>query len=367
MRFSPAKAISWLFLLISVFVAVAGIATVLVMDSRGLLRPAAPTMPPTVVKAAIQFTDVPVISAVPPTATPTATLTPSNTPTLTPTETATPIPTIAPSTTASQKPPTKTAAPAASGKPCVSVIGDSVAHGDGVFEIPGTGYVKAQLAPVSAFIQQQYRQRGNTTMQVFNRSASAVGISSPNHPSFFNTVEYAQLLQDRCQYAVIVPWLNDLSSGQDPSVSAAQHIQAMSALIRALQGSAPKITILVVYYYNGGAAPFALQTFASGMTPATVAAFNQQLAGACSSGAFSAQVKCVDANAIFADMGLNYVLGWMTKPAFDSVVTAPVTDGANLVNAYFGANPGGSLMGDGVHLSNMGKARLAERLVAMMP
>src|SRR5262249_45560305 len=144
-----------------------------------------PTPVPTqVAVVARQFTAVPVVSAIPPSATPTATFTPTDTPTATPTATTTFTPTDTPSATpipptSTRKPPTPVPPkPTEAAKRCVSVVGDSVAHGDAVFEVPGMGYFEAQLAPVSAFIEQQYRQRGNSTMLVYNRSASAVGISS---------------------------------------------------------------------------------------------------------------------------------------------------------------------------------------------
>src|SRR5204863_5983538 len=132
---------------------------------------------------------------------------------------------------------------------CVSVVGDSVAHGDGVFEIPATGFFTGQSTPVSKFIELQYRQRGDATMQVRNRSASAVGISSTNHPSYFSTVEYAELLQDGCAYTVIIPWINDLSSGGDPNAAASAHVQSLTSLVGTLAGKFPNVMILIVNYY----------------------------------------------------------------------------------------------------------------------
>jgi hypothetical protein len=243
-----------------------------------------------------------------------------------------------------------------------------VAHGDGVFEVPGYGYFNGQLAPVSAFISLQYQQRGDTSMKVYNRSASAVGISSPKHPSFFNTVEYAQLLQDGCQYSVIIPWLNDLSSGLDPATASANHIQSLGSLVQALVKSAPHGKVLIVSYYNGSPAGFALNTFAPGFNGPTIAAFNQQIAGACGGALALPQVRCVDANPIFADMGQGHLLGAFSRDSLLAVLAvAPSAEVGGMINTYFDANPDGSINGDGVHLSNSGKARLASSLVGMMP
>ncbi len=257
----------------------------------------------------------------------------------------------------------------ATAKRCVSVAGDSVAHGDAVFEIPGVGYLQAQMAPISAFIDFQYRQRGVTNMQVFNRSSSAAGISSGRHVSYFGTYEYAALLQDGCQYTVVAPWLNDLSSGVDAGAAAPAHVAALATLARAIIAKNTNGKILIVNYYQGVAAPFALNSFASGFTPGNVAAFNAQIAAACAGGALALpQIRCIDPNPAFGGMGLSYLVGPMTKPELDSLLTAPPNpDQANQVSFYFGSNPSGALVGDGVHLSNAGKARLAAYLVDQMP
>jgi hypothetical protein len=248
-------------------------------------------------------------------------------------------------------------------------VGDSVAHGDGVFEVPATGFFTAQSVPVSRFIEAQYRQRGDSTIQVFNRSVSAVGISSANHPSYFNTVEYAELTQDACQYTVIIPWINDLSSGGDANAAASAHIQALATLVSRTANSLPGTKVVIVNYYSGTPAPFALRTFAAGFTPPVVGLFNQKIAEACSSGPLTLkQVQCVDANAIFAGMGTGYVIGVMSQQDLNSFLAVqPSGDASGMINGYFGGNPGGMITGDGVHLSNAGKARLAEYLVSLMP
>lgn len=348
------------------------LALLVMFDPRQWLAPSAPTptikVSTTAPAAAARATDVPTVTLVPPTATltltPTETLIPPTATPITPTATAIPPTVTSVPPTATRKPP-----PTAVVKRCVSVVGDSVAHGDAVYEIPGVGYLQAQLAPVSAFIEYQYRQRGIGDMKVLNRTSSAVGISSGNHPSYFSTYEYSQLLQDGCQYTVVIPWLNDLSSGVDGGVAAPAHVTALAILVQALVGKNLTGKILIVNYYQGAAAPFAARTFASGFTPGNVAAFNQQIAAACAGGALALpQVKCVDANAALGGMGLAAVVGPASQQDLNTLLIAPPSqDQANQVSFYFSNNPGGSLTGDGVHLSNSGKAQLAAYLVGLMP
>jgi hypothetical protein len=116
-------------------------------------------------------------------------------------------------------------------------------------------------------------------------------------------------------------------------------------------------------------ASFALNSFASGFTPGNVAVFNQQIAAACAGGALALpQVTCIDVNPAFADMGTSYLIGPVSRQDLQAMLYAPPSpDQQNTVNFYFSNNPNGKLVGDGVHLSNSGKARLAAYLVGFMP
>jgi hypothetical protein len=308
-----------------------------------------------------RMTHTAVPTAVPSTATPLPSATPL--PTSISTETDAPTATREPeiiTPTATDSPPTEVAAAAPR---CVSVAGDSVAHGDAVFEVPATGYVKARMAPVGAYIAAQFRQRGFASVQVNNRTSPAVGISAGNHPSYFSTPEYAQLLTDRCDYTVIVPWINDLTGG-----NAAAHVGALAQLVGAVAQSNPTGEIFVLNYFQGAPAPFAMQTFASGFTPDQVNAFNAQIGEACSRGALALpQVNCIDVNAAFIGSGGGHVVGQMSRADFEAALITPLTaDEGGMIDLFFSQNPGGLLLGDGVHLSSAGKNTLAGYLVERM-
>ncbi len=346
-------------LVIVSMLAMAGLVGVILLNPRQVqvaVQPTSTTTP----TVTLTFTRIPVITAVPPSATPT------QTPSPTPTSTATPIPpTSTPVPPTPTLKPTRRFVPTSTSSQCVDVVGDSVAHGDAVFEIPQTGYAKAQLAPISAYMQYQYGQRGLKNVKVLNRSVSATGISAGNYPSYFGTVEYATLLQDKCRYVVIIPWINDLSSGIDAGTAAGNHVAALGRLVQALVQADSGGKILVVNYYQGSAAPFALGSFASGFTPGNIAAFNQQIAAACAGGALAlGQVACVDSNAALGGLGLAQVIGPTSLQDLQNGLAVPLSpDEQNMVNFYFSAHPDGMLVGDGVHLSGVGKAALANYLV----
>jgi hypothetical protein len=294
------------------------------------------------------------------TATPTDTPTPTHTPTATATPTETPIPTATPTS-----PPQAAAAPpqGSTAERCTSVVGDSVAQGDAVFEVPGTGFVSVRFAPVGAYLAAQFRARGDTGMRVFNRTEAATAISAPNHPSYFNTAAFAQLLADNCAYTVIVPFINDLSGGEAGSYAA-----ALGNLASQVAGRNPNGRILVANFYPGAPAPFALN-FAGGFSNDRVAAFNAAIAAACGGGALALpQVRCVDISGALGSMGTAHLIGNMSQSEVEvQLVVPPSPDQGGMLNAFWSSNPSGVLIGDGVHLSSSGKGTLAAILVRQMP
>src|SRR5262249_1032341 len=123
--------------------------------------------------------------------------------------------------------------------PCVDVVGDSIAHGGAIFEIPNVGYARAPMIPLATVIQQEFTKRGVTDIQVIDRSVSATGISTANHPSYFDSDEYGRLLRDRCKFVIIFPWVNDLSLDNGPNTDAAGHFAALGKMARRLTDANP--------------------------------------------------------------------------------------------------------------------------------
>lgn len=310
-------------------------------------------------------TNIPLV-APPATATATPTATATATDTVTPTATATPTetPTETPLPTAtSTRPPQSPAPPQGStAERCTSVVGDSVAQGDAVFEVSGIGFVSLRFASVGAYLAAQFRARGDTGMRVFNRTAAATAISAPNHPSYFSTGAFAQLLADNCAYTVIVPFINDLTGGEAGSYAA-----ALGNLAGQVAQRNPNGRILVVNFYYGAPAPFALN-FAGGFSNDRVAAFNAAIAAACSSGGLALpQVRCVDISGALG-MGTAHLVGNMTRAEVEAaLVLPPSAEHGGMLNAFWSGNPNGVLIGDGVHLSSRGKSALAAILARQMP
>jgi len=255
--------------------------------------------------------------------------------------------------------------------PCTAVVGDSVANGGAIFEIPDTGYVRTPMAPISSMIAQQYRALGvqDKDMKVYDRSVGATGISSANHPSYYNTPQYAQLKRDHCKFTIVLPWINDLSpDSPDPAASAPDHGAKLAAFVQRLLALTEYGRIIVVNYYVGNPTPFALRSFATGFKPDVISAFNQQIAAICA-GPLSAypQVTCLNVNTAFAGMGTSYVVGPMTREQINPQLVSSINDQElKLYNNWADGHPGGLMRGDGVHLSRPGKQALASYLVTNM-
>jgi hypothetical protein len=233
------------------------------------------------------------------------------------------------------------------------------------------GYARAPMIQVSTVIQQEFAKRGIADMKVTDRSVSATGISTANHPSYFDSDDYGRLLKDRCRFTVIMPWVNDLSLDTGPNVDAVGHFVALGKIAQKLAAVNPFGRILVLDYYLGAPTPFSLSSFAKGFTFDNIALFNQQFVASCDkkTGILGKlpQVTCLDSGAAFVGMGNTYVVGPMTPQALQAELIAPINPEETAeINYFLQINPNGLLIGDGVHLSTGGKQALAIYLVNNM-
>jgi hypothetical protein len=256
---------------------------------------------------------------------------------------------------------------------CVAVAGDSVAFGWAAFEVPATGFAETEMGPVSQHIEDAYRVSGIGTVPVYDKSVRAVGISSSNHDPFAQTDQYRQLLSTHCKYTVIMPWVNDLSyekkPGLEPAAAARIHTDNLLKLTREVLASNPNGIVVVVNYYQGRAADFALKTWGFGFTPENIEAFRLDIASAFDRTRLGLpNVLYFDPEPLFSGLGGAHIVGATSKAQFDAQVLKIRTDEQKgFVNYYFSRNPNGKLKGDGVHLTDLGKDTLARALVGLMP
>lgn len=318
-----------------------------------------------------------------PTRTPTITLTPSRTATRTPLPFS-PTPSPAPGVAAPAATPdgsasneghagdaTDTPVPtAAVPNPCISLVGDSVTHGGVTYEVPETGYIVGQTDPLSVYMERALHQHKIDNLRVLDRGASNTGISSTNHPSYFNTPAYHALLTDHCQAIMIMPWLNDISPGVPTSIAAPRHTRALIALAQLLATGTPGSRIVILNYFHGATALFAQNTWAFGFTADNVDAYNREIGLSCTLGSLSqiSQVACVNIDEAFERIeGTRYVIEQISQQGLKDTLIAPLHPVQQAwLDAYFAVHPDGQLQGDGVHLSAEGKTALSEFLIQMI-
>ncbi|MBX3065387.1 MAG: hypothetical protein KF726_20600 [Anaerolineae bacterium] len=305
------------------------------------------------------------------TATSLPSLTPSSTPvtpTITPTFTITPLPTITSAVPPTPIFPTLSVAETLT-NPCVSMVGDSVTAGTGVYEVPLMGYAFVQAAPMAQVVEEAFARVGMGNIKGINRGSPNTGISTSNHPSYFATPQYAALLEDHCRYTVIMPWINDITPAQSPDAAAVRHAAVIGDLVTTIVANNPFGRVVVLNYYTPVVSQFAANSWAAGFNPTGISLYNAAIANSCQSGALSTfrQVTCLNIHELFADMGDSHVIRYTTRDELNSIIIEPVrADMQQFLDVYFRDNPGGAVLGDGVHLSPRGKQRLAEYLVTAL-
>ncbi len=253
-------------------------------------------------------------------------------------------------------------------QPCVSVVGDSLAYGEVIFELPTVGFIKAKLAPFSQYIERQLTLHGISGLTVTDRSYPGIGISSAKHTSYYDIPAYPALLQDHCAYTLVLPWVNDLSSGEDPITAAPEHAAKMVDLVHRLVSNTPQGKLLIVNYYQGAPAAFSIG-MANGFTPAAIQMFNEEITKLCTTGELSKfpQVLCIDSQSVFAEIGTAYVIGPVSRSEMESLLIKPLDPNEQeMLDFYTKTKPNGQLIGDGIHLNSIGKTVLAAYLTNLI-
>jgi hypothetical protein len=164
-----------------------------------------------------------------------------------------------------------------------------------------------------------------------------------------------------------MPWFNDISPGRVAQADAApQHVRAIIGLIRILTERNPGGRVIVMNYYQGAVAQFAADTWANGFTPENRDLYNHEIGASCDLGSLSqiTQVTCINTDDAFQGMGSSYVIGLISREELSKNLVAPLNDiQQEWLDQYFATNPGGTLQGDGIHLSTVGKKALSAFLV----
>lgn len=252
---------------------------------------------------------------------------------------------------------------------CVAVVGDSVAYGTLVFEVPGFGFFVARTRPLSAVLQDTLDTSGYD-LEVRDYSVRASYLAPDGSLVYATTDEYVALLEDGCRYVVINAFINDLTlrkleAGDDAEFTAkenaAENVDVLADFIGALAFARADVQIALVAYYHGQPAAF-VPEYAGDIIKIHVPAFNEAIFEACAEGGrFQklAEVTCLDVDPVFAEMDNTHVVTDVGQSLFYAILVEPVTGQAgDAFRIYWEQNPTAVVHGDGMHLSEAGKAAL---------
>lgn len=247
---------------------------------------------------------------------------------------------------------------------CISVVGDSVAYGTLVAMFEGQGFATIRTESISVALQ-TYLDEQQIDLEVRDRSVPASSISYADTP-YQDTQAYQDLLEDRCAYVWILPWVNDLTHGRT-SVRAYEYIDALTHLSRKLSFLRPDVQIVVTGYYPMRAAAFTQSYYGNGASLQTVELFNTVLTEACAdegSLAVIGTVHCLSIFDLFSETEYSHVYDYLGQIDFTAILYEPIPNEAvSVVQTFWQVNPNGTARLDGVHLSAIGKITLIEAFV----
>jgi hypothetical protein len=251
--------------------------------------------------------------------------------------------------------------------PCISVVGDSIAAGNLVAEIPNTGYALLQTTRLSTELDRRIGQTGRAPAIVHDRSTTATYLSDNGLDPYSQTNAYRALLDDACDTVVMTPWNNDLRI-QRPN-GAEAYVQDLVNFVTTLQERRPDVHVIMFSHYWIAVQPW-VDGYGVLLTHRNFRHHHAAFMHACEAGnalAATGAVSCVDAQALLQDpdAGLAVLVGMGAGYINSLLAAGAVTGGADLLQFYFGQNPGGFVVGDGIHLSLTGKQHFVDAALAL--
>lgn len=247
---------------------------------------------------------------------------------------------------------------------CITLVGDSVPHGEVVYKIEGHAFVILRNTPLSIILQEHLRQNGLDYLTLHDRSANKAFLSTLGWFPYFETPEYQALLEDSCRFTVIMPWMNDLSVERPNNASA--YVDDLTALVTDLHQRSPETKIILLGYYYGQRADF-VSIYAPGHTSENITLFNEFIFEACQPEGRLGQipnVSCMETASLFTDLNNQHVVMGGTREDILSGLYEPIPeDVLPYFEVFWDQHPDGWIIGDGVHLSELGKNILADALI----
>lgn len=250
---------------------------------------------------------------------------------------------------------------------CLTIVGDSVPHGDVVVEVPGQNFAMLETKPLSYYLRESLHQRGINNFAVYDRTVSAAYLSPDSPRPFAETREYADTIADNCEFIVMTAWINDLSLEREDIFE--NYIRELDDLLRDLSQRSPNSQIITQGFYFGVPADFA-QFHAGGFIDNNIFQANQALRSACADEGILSNIEnthCMFIETLFPTTSDSHVATQIYQSDLNDMLLEPIPDDIRpLFDVYWRDAPGESVNGDGVHLSETGKATLADATVTFI-
>lgn len=251
---------------------------------------------------------------------------------------------------------------------CIAVVGDSLAAGTLVVQLPGVGYVTFQTRPLAVVLDDELETSPYAGVDVLNFGMPAGFLSPDGLQPYRTTTTYTALLAAACDVVVMTAWNNDLRIVRDDAPQA--YVDDVADLIAELRAVNPNTRVLVWTHFWGAPQNF-VEGYGNGITYNNSQAHRSAILAACEpDGVLDGlgRVRCADLDTIFADeLIYDVVIGSMSRTYFNSLVYAGINaEERTFADFFFNQNANNQAIGDGVHFTEYGKRQLARSVIAFL-
>ncbi|MEQ8677098.1 MAG: hypothetical protein RLP44_29640 [Aggregatilineales bacterium] len=245
---------------------------------------------------------------------------------------------------------------------CILIIGDSVAHGSAVFEVPGQGFPIIQTQPFAEFVDTALHDIGAYHLGVYDLSVEASSLTGTL--PYTTTPEFRFAQTQNCQYIVILPWMNELR-GMVNENFALPFTALLADFISSIRQENDTSQIVMMNYYPTATSELGDRIYESSISTTTIQQANTALATACAPAGVLGEIDnlaCMDIAPLYSRN--EHVFTSIDRTTyFENQYSVLRGEGSELLEIYWRENPNGLIYGDGVHLNEIGKRIMAEALM----
>lgn len=251
---------------------------------------------------------------------------------------------------------------------CIAVVGDSLAAGTLVVQLPGINFVTIQTRPLAVVVDDELETTPYATVPVLDFGMPAGFLSPDGLRPYRDSPSYTALMAAACDVVVMTAWNNDLRVTRDDGPAA--YVQDVADLIDELRAVNPTTRALIWTHFWGVPQSF-VEGYGGGITYNNSQLHRIATLEACEvDGLFyeMGRISCVDLDLVFEDEPIfNVVIGTMSRSYFNSLLYGGLSEEERgYVDFFFNQNATNQAVGDGVHFTEYGKRVLARSVITFL-